>query len=749
MIARGKACLAIGRSVALLSSLTTLLRSRWLTQSLVVTALAVAPNVTSAQDNDRPSLPMGTLAEQFKLDGVLDEPFWDEAVAITGLTMVEPIEGGAVVGTTTVWVVADATDIVIGVIAADPDPSGIVSFSKARDSQLRNEDHIKFILDTFLDGRTGYIFAVNPSGARYDALVARFGEGENPDWDTIWEAHARRGPEGWSAEIRIPIMSLGFGAHVTEWGFNIERRVQRLQETSRWASPTLDAKISQSVRAGRLTDLPDFDFGFGATIRPALVSGFEHAAVTDTTQGTLEPRLAIGQRLGPNVLASLTFNTDFAETEVDTRRTNLTRFSLFFPEKRTFFLKGSDIFDFGLGLTSGHSVDLRPFHSRRIGLFQGEAVPLMAGGKVSGRIGNTNFGALATHTGEVDSLVPATNMGVVRVKQNVLEQSSVGVIATVGDPQGRPGAWTAGVDATFQTARLFGDKNFLFGLWGLTTNRDGLTGDTKSFGGKIDYPNDTWDIALIYKWIGDGFDPSLGFVPRRGIQKWTGGVNYRLRPGWSWLRWMLYELQSSLILDLDGQWESYRVFTAPVNWLFESGDRFEFNIMPEGDRPQEPFHISGVVIDTGTYNWTRYRLEFQAAAKRKVGGQVSWWFGEFYDGTLHQIQVRVAVRPSAVATLELGGEVNEGSLPSGDFTQELVSMRLRINFSPDLQVNSFVQYDNESRLMGTNTRLRWTFRPQGDLFFVYNHNIANRPGNWDWDLESNQLLVKVQYAFRM
>ncbi|UCD23372.1 MAG: carbohydrate binding family 9 domain-containing protein [Gemmatimonadota bacterium] len=748
MIARRTACLDIDRLVWGISSPVILIRSLALALSLSATTLPLLPAASFAQDNGRPTLTMGVLAEEFRLDGVLDEPFWNEAVAIAGLTMVEPIEGGEVVGPTTVWVVADASDIVIGVIARDPDPYGIVSFSKARDSRLDNEDHIKFILDTFLDGRTGYIFALNPSGARYDALVARFGEGENPEWDAIWEARASRGSEGWSAEVRIPIKSLGFGAGLTEWGFNIERRVQRLQETSRWASPTLDARISQSVRAGRLTDLPDFDFGFGATIRPALVSGFEYAADTDTTEGSLEPSLDLDQRLGPNVLATLTFNTDFAETEVDTRRTNLTRFSLFFPEKRTFFLRGADIFDFGLGLTSGRSVDLLPFNSRRIGLFEGETVPLVGGGKMSGRIGNTNFGALATHTGEAEDLVPATNMGVVRVKQNVLEQSSVGMIATAGDPQGRPGAWTAGVDATYQTSRLFGDKNFLFGVWGLTARRDGLTGNRNAFGGKIDYPNDTWDIALIYQWIGDGFDPSLGFVPRRGIQRWSGGANYRLRPGWSWLRWMLYELRPNIVLNLDGQWESYRVFTAPVNWLFESGDRFEFNIMPEGDRPAEPFEISGVPIDTGTYNWNRYRLEFQAANKRIVSGQVSWWFGTFYDGTLHQFQARVAVRPSAVFSLEIDGEVNEGSLSTGDFRQELVGIRLQVNFSSDLQVNSFVQYDNESRLVGTNTRLRWTFRPQGDVFFVYNHNVIDRPGA-DWDLESNQLLVKIQYAFRM
>jgi hypothetical protein len=718
----------------------------------LVLAVLLLPGSGTAQTLEVPRLELGQLNGELQLDGVLAEPDWQSAHVIPELTMVEPVEGGALIGQTSVRVLANSADLVIGVVCDDPDPRRIVSFSKARDSELRNEDHVKLILDTFLDGRTGYIFAVNPSGARYDALVANRGEGENPQWDAVWEAATHQDGGGWSAEIRIPIKSLGFGSGVEEWGFNLERRLQRLQETSRWASPTRDAKISQSSRAGRLVSLPDFDYGVGLTVRPAAVSGFEKEALEDTTAAILDISLDATQRLGPNALALLTVNTDFAETEVDVRRTNVTRFPLFFPEKRTFFLSGADIFDFGIGLRSGRQLDLLPFHSRRIGLYEGEEVPLLVGGKATGRVGNTNFGALATHTGEVEDLVPATSMGATRVYQNVLEQSWVGMIATVGDPEGRSGAWLAGVDATYQTSRLWGDKNFLAGAWVLFNDRDDLTGDKKAFGAKLDYPNDIWDIAVIYKWIGDAFDPSLGFVPRAGIQKWSGGLNYRLRPGWSWMRWMLHELRPNLVLDLSGQWESYRVFTAPINWLFESGERFEFNIMPEGDRLVERAEIGGVEIPAGSYHWVRYRLEADLAAKRKVSGRVSWWFGGFYDGTLHQVAVRVAVRPSATASLELVGERNVGELSTGDFTQDLVSARLQINFSPDLQVNTLVQYDNQTQSVGANTRLRWTFDPLGDLFIVYNHNVTELPhpvGEDRWQLEANQLLIKVQYAWRL
>lgn len=719
--------------------------SRWLLGTTVFTIVLVAPS--RAQEAHRPAIRAGSLPPDLQLDGVLDEDAWTAADAIGSLTMIDPVEGGPLTGHTTVRILVSAKEIIVGVICRDPDPAGIVSYSKARDSELRGEDYVKIIFDTFLDERSGYIFAVNPSGARYDALVARQGEGENSNWDAVWEAATAHGADGWSVEIRIPVQSLSFDPTLQEWGFNVERRLERLQEVSRWSSPRRDAKISQTSRAGRLTGLPGFSIGVGLTVRPAVVGGGGKPGIDEDVSGTFEPSLDVQQRIGANVIASGTVNTDFGETEVDTRRTNLTRFSLFFPEKRTFFLEGSDIFDFGIGLQSSYRTELAPFHSRRIGLFDGEGVPLNVGGKMNGRVGNTNFGALAVRTGEVEQLVAATEMGAFRVKQNVLSESSAGVIATFGDPEGRAGSWMTGVDFTYQTSRLWGNKNFLAGAWVMATDRADLDGDKTAFGGKIDYPNDTWDMAITYKRIGDAFDPSLGFVPRKAVQLWGGGINFRYRPSWSWMRMMLYQLLPTVAFDLDGQWESYRVFTAPVNWRFESGERFEFNIAPEGERLVAPFEIAnGVIIPAGSYNWVRYRFELDVANKRKVSGRASWWFGDFYDGTLDQVTLRMEIKPSADVSFELSAERNTGEVSAGSFTQELVSGRVLVNFSPDLQVNSFVQYDNDSRTVGTNMRLRWTFDPFGDVFVVYNHNVEDFTDRWE--LESNQLIIKVQYAFR-
>jgi hypothetical protein len=335
----------------------------------------------------------------------------------------------------------------------------------------------------------------------------------------------------------------------------------------------------------------------------------------------------------------------------------------------------------------------------------------------------------------------------VRIKQNVLHESSVGAIATFGDPLGRAGSWLAGGDFTYQTSSFAGEKNFLVGVWGLAMDRAELAGDRSAAGIKIDYPNDLWDIAVTYKRIGDGFQPSLGFVPRPGVHLLSAGVVFAPRPGWQLVRQMFHEFRFTGVTDLDGDWESYRVFTAPVNWRLESGDRFEFNVVPQGERMVEPFEIApGVVIPVGTYHFVRYRLEGEFAAKRAVSGQLTWWLGGFFGGTLHQLEAEGSWNPMPLIAVELAAERNVGRLPEGDFTKDLVGARLRLKFSPDLELSSFVQWDNESRELGSNTRLRWTFHPLGDVFVVYNHNLANAEAGWRF--ASSQLLVKAQYAFR-
>ena len=690
-----------------------------------------------------PHLRAGRLTHPLSIDGRLDEPDWRTADSIATLTQVTPVEGAPPASRTVVKVLVSNREIVFGIAAYGSPGVPVTSFSKGRDIDPGDEDYVGLVLDTFRDGRSGYVFTVNPSGARLEGLVVRQGESTDASWDAIWEAATQRSGNNWSVEIRIPLRSLIFRPDLTSWGLNIQRQVKASQELSRWASPAQNIQATQTSRAGVLDELPAFSLGVGLSIRPSLSTGGGHPGPGTQLDGTLKPSLDVTQRAGANLLGSLTLNTDFAETDVDTRRTNLTRFPLFFPEKRSFFLEGKDIFEFGPNLGE----EVIPFFSRRIGLLRGASVPLRAGLKLNGRAGQSNFGVLATRTGTADSLTGGQTLGAVRVRQNLFAESSIGAIATWGDPEGRAAARTVGADLIYHTSHFRRGKNLTLGLWGAGVRREGLGGDRAAYGVLLDYPNDVWDVAASAKHLGDGFDPSLGFVPRQGVRIYRLGLNFQPRPHRWGIRQMFFEQSYSLVTDSAGRWESYQVFLAPVNWRLESGDRFEANVIPQGERLVAPFEVADtVVVPPGAYRFVRYRLEVEFAARRAVSGQLTWRFGGFYDGHLHQIEVEGAWKPTRGLILELTGEHNIGRLAGGDFEETVVGLRALLNFSPDLTLSSFAQYDTESRIVGTNTRLRWTFDPAGELFVVYNHNLKDLDTRLR--LESNQLLVKAQYTLR-
>lgn len=703
--------------------------------------MGLAANGVAAQSSI-PTLKVGSGGESVTIDGRLDESAWQTVDSIPNLTEVEPEQGRSARGRTVVRVLATPKHLIIGVVCAVGEGSRIVSTAKARDVELRDQDHLKLVFDTFRDGRSGYLFAVNPTGSRYDALVSNQGEGENSNWDAIWEAATSVSDSSWSVEIKIPVSSLSFEPASDAWSFNIQRRVQSVLETDRWATPTQDAKFGRTTAAGMLIGLPRFDLGSGLTFRPAITAGAGHPAPNTKLDATGDLSLDIQKKITANLDGTLTFNTDFAETEVDNRRTNLTRFPLFFPEKRAFFLEGADVYEFGSGLRT----DLVPFFSRRIGLVDGREVPLRAGAKLTGQIGGTRVGAVISRIGAVDSVAPGTTLGVVRMRRNVGRESAIGAIATFGNPRGGSGLM-AGVDGVYRTSRFLGDKNFLAGIWALGADQIGASGDRWAFGGQLDFPNDLVDAAITWKRIGDGFDPALGFVPRRGVHLLNISVNVQPRPKILSIRQAFFENALSLATDLQGRWESYRLFFAPINFRFENGDRFEANVVPQGEQLREPFEVAdGVFIGAGTYRFTRYRLEVETAARRAISGQLTWWFGGFYGGTLHQFQVEGGWRPSSTVGFELEAEHNIGRLPEGNFNTTLLEGRVRLNVSPDLQINSLIQYDDESQALGSNTRLRWTITPAAELFLIYNHNLTDRFDRFAF--ESNQVSAKLAYAWR-
>jgi hypothetical protein len=712
--------------------------------SILLSALAPQARNGRAQDEEFPHLQAGRIPPDFVLDGRLDEAVYRDVDASRAFTLVEPEEGAAPTERTVLRVLADERSVVIAVRCEDTDPSGIVARSVERDANLAGQDRIRILLDTYRDGRSGYFFSVNPLGARVDGLVAQRGEAINSSWDGIWEAKAAVDDLGWSVEVRIPILTLGFREDLRAWGFNLERHIPRKLEVQRWSGARRDYEFPQSSRAGLLTDLPEFRLGVGLSVRPAGVAKYGRPDPASKTDVDLEASLDATQRLAPALLLSLTVNTDFSDTEVDYRRNNLTRFPLFFPEKRSFFLEGSEIYEFGLGL----GTDVIPFYSRRIGLVDGRQVPLELGGKLSGRLDETGVYALGAHMGDVDHDLEETDLGVVRVRQDVLEQSSVGMIATAGDPLDRDGAWTAGVDAVYQTSSMFGDKNFLVGLWGLTTRREDLDGASRSaFGGKIDYPNETVDLAFTFKRIGEDFDPSLGFAPRRGIWRYDWAAETNLYPEVPGIQRLTWAVRPTLVTDLEGHWESHRTHVDVLNLRAKSGDGGEVHLLWQGERLEEDFEISdGVVIGPGEYQWLRYHSVLETAAYRPLAVSATYNWGDFYDGTLDEFLVSVTLNPVPLFTLGGTWERNVGRLEGGGFRQDLLLGRVRLNLSPDFYVLNVVQYDSDSRNLGTFTRLRWTVTPESDVFLVYSYNWLEDGG--DLAPQSFESALKIQYTFR-
>ncbi len=696
-----------------------------------------------------PVVKAGQVNGRIRLDGVLDEPAWRNAGIIPDLTQQEPQPGEPTPYRTEVLVLVDRQNLYIGFVCHDPDPSAITVHTMQRDGNMYG-DAVAVVFDTFGDRRRGYYFKINTAGARLDGLISGT-EDVSTDWDGIWDARTRRTPDGWSAEIRIPAQSLRFMPGAESWGFNVQRWIARDRIMLRWAGTTLDASFEDLRRAGRLEGVAGLRQGKGVSISPYSLA--ERDADLGDGHRTVKGNggLDVTYNLTPDLAAVLTLNTDFAETEVDNRQVNLTRFPLFFPEKRSFFVEGSNLFSFGSGL--GYS--FIPFFSRRVGLYHGRQVPLLGGGKVLGQVGHWNLALLDAVTGN-SAAAESANLLAGRMAYDVNKHFTVGAIVTNGDPDGVHDNTLAGLDALWQTSTFRGDKNLSLGEWVAWTGGNAAEGRRTGWGFKLDYPNDLWDIFFTYKEFGDGLDPALGFLPRPGTRWYQGGGAYQPRPEggiFNWVRQFYFELYAVYVEDLDGSVESWRVFTAPFNAQTESGEHIEANVAPQFERLDAPFEITdGVVIPIGNYPFTRYRVEAQSSRHRSWRIGTTVWFGNFYSGTLTELESFITfTTPRGHLQLELQSENNFGRLPEGNFIQRLWQLKVAYAFTPDLILSSYTQYDSESRNLGTNTRLRWTLRPGKDLYVVWNHGWEHPIGSDNrstFQPVSDQLVVKLRWTFR-
>jgi hypothetical protein len=662
--------------------------------------------------------------------------------------MVEPTPGSDPTEKTEIKVIYDLKGIYFGIRCYDSEPGRISANTMEHDkSEERNEDQISLLLDPFQDKRSAYIFIVNPKGARSEGFAS--GEHYNLGWDGLWEARCQTDAEGWTGEIFISFKTISFNPKLNSWGINIERYIARKQEVIRYSGISLNSFFSNPKEAGLLEGIEKIKQGAGITLRPyAKASRNDNKSDLSDPAKDLKGGFDIYKNITPNLVGAVTINTDFAETEVDARRLNITRFPLYYPEKRTFFLEGSDIFDFG----STSSSTFLPFFSRRIGLIEGQQVPLKWGTKLFGKINNTNLAILDVQSASSELTSP-TNMFAGRISQNIFDESKVGVILTNGSQSGKQNS-LAGADFKYKTSRFMGGNNFSVDLWGVKNWNEAAGGNKNGYGFKIDYPNDLIDAAVSYTFLGDSLDPGLGFLPRSAYHSLSTSASYmpRLEKGWigNIVRQWFFELRIMNYWNLNGDLESRQIFTAPVNFQTESGEHIEFNVIPNREVLPVDFEVSeGIIIPKGDYSFLNYRFEVNTASYRKAQFDFSYSFGEFYDGLYKDILTGVTLKFDGYATMEVGTNLIRGNLSQGKFSENVYFTKLNLYITPDLGITNYIQFDDITNQLGYNGRFFWQIRPGNTIYLVYN-NITERLLTPDKRFETtdDQVLFKVQMSIR-
>jgi len=697
-------------------------------------------------------------SETITIDGVLDEAIWSTAPKIGELIQREPDTGQVVSEKTEITLLRDADNLYVGVVAYDSEPDKVIGTTMARDPSLRSEDSVAFLLDTFRNQRNAFYFATNPAGALVDGLA--FGNQDlNTNWDAIWDVHTRRTDQGWTAEFAIPFKSLSFPEGKETWGFNFFRGIYRKPEEAVWAGASLESTFLNVSEAGEIANMTGLNQGIGLDVRPFVASSWLHTK-DEGDNFEFEPGLDIFYNITPSLKLTGTMNTDFAETEVDARQINLDRFSLFFSEKRSFFLEDVGVFEFasvgpeGSPGTPDAGADVFPFFSRRIGLLDGQEVPIDVGAKLTGKVGSTEIGFLGVQTGDT-AFVEGKNFFVGRVKQNFWEQSYVGGIFTHGDPGQGQSNRTYGADITLSTSQFLGrPRNFYINAYGLKTENEGITEDDMSYGFSANYPNGIWEGTLVYREIQKNFDPGIGFVQRGNVRMYRVGAGYNPRPkNFLNLDDMRHGVYYTRFDRLDnGQLESSELDVTWLHWHFKSGEAIHsfMDYTATEERLFEPFEISpGVVLPVGHYKMDRHSIRIGSARKRPVSGSFYVTWGDFWSGSAQQISGSLTVKLPPWFTFETDISQTVAKLPEGNFTARVITSTINFSVSPRLTYSNLFQYDNRSRNLGWQSRVRWTLQPGQDLFLSFNQGWINDPdSNFRFIAKDTKIAAKFQYTFR-
>jgi hypothetical protein len=726
---------------------------------------AELPSSSSSLTAERPRVHARQASGPIVIDGKLNEPDWQTAEPMV-LTQQSPHPGQSTPYRTEVRVLIYKDALIFGFHCVDPAPKKIQVHTLTQDGDQSGDDTVSIVLDTFGDKRTAYYFEINPGGARLDGLISGPESGVSTDWDGIWNARTAHTADGWSAEVWIPAQTLNFVGGNGHWGLQLDRSIARDLTELRWSSPTLDSAVWDMSRAGDLEIMAPLKQGHGIELAPyargTMLNDFANSNRNWVGAGGGE----VTWRITPQLAAIGTVNTDFAETEVDSRQINITPWPLFFPEKRAFFLEGANQYAFGLGL---HTTFI-PFFSRNVGLLDGFNIPLNGGVKLNGHVGPWSLALLDVQTrtayvpdtvvnflGLPSAKVDGTNLLASRVAYDVDRHLRVGAIVTHGDPKAMYSNTMAGADAVWNTATFLGRHNLQFGGWGATTQGDVPDGSRQAWGLRFDYPNDLVNCTAGTNHYGDGFDPLLGFLPRPQTHQTDASCAYRPRPSQTGpfraVRQASYNFAFSRITDSSGNVQSQLFTIMPLNLTMNSGDIFDVTAFVDHETLAAPFAIAPTVTyPAGPYDFQRYGFDVITSPQRKIQFTNSTYVGGYYSGHLLD-QVNSLNWTPFHGKLEAGVVSDNffAHTPQGNFVEKLWQFKGALSWSPDLSLSTFVQYDNVSFDLSSNTRLRWTFKPGDDFFVIWDRTWvrnANHSGvNFDPDAES--VTAKIRWTFRL
>tara|TARA_B100000131_G_scaffold186189_1_gene179233 strand:- start:552 stop:2732 length:2181 start_codon:yes stop_codon:yes gene_type:complete len=694
---------------------------------------------------------------KIEIDGLLNEPEWKMVLPAKDFIQRDPIQGSPATEKTEVYVIHDKENLYIGAILFDSNPDGILAYQKRRDQSLRTDDRFMWILDTFLDGRTGYFFEVNPAGLLGDGLIIGGDSywGINKDWNGIWDARVVVIPEGWSVEVIIPFRTLNFDPNLDTWGINFQRTVRRKNEDMKWEGFERNKKITQPIHAGYLKGLKNLTQGNGLEFKPYFsLKNQEMNMVKDNFN---DIGFDVSINITSGLKASLTYNTDFAEAEVDQRRVNLTRFPLRYAEKRGFFLEGAGVYSFA------PRNDVTPFFSRRIGLSDGEQIPINYGGRLSGQIGNYEIGVIQAQTNSKGDIA-GENFTVARVKRAFFKQSYFGLVytdrssRTMEPDSNELDQSLFGADLELKTSEFMGDKNLQFQTFFVHhtapySEPELSISDLSVRGFRITYPNDIFRSHVSYREFGNNYNPAVGFGRRNGFKRIQPSFSYHPRPErYDFIRQVEFGIQYEFMTDLENKMLKKQTTITPFNIRFESQDQLSAKIVSLIEYLDQPFTIyEDITIPIEEYSSEELQVKFETSEKRMLSTEFEYQTGDFWNGQKQTIKTQISVKPFSGFNIQTEYEKNSVKLSGKSFNTELYNFELGIYPTPRTAIFSNLQYDNVSDALGLFAKLQHTIRPGSDFYLVYTHNwISLSDQIFDFDLMtvSKVSSLKINYSLR-